>query len=99
MVQVVWEDSQNRHQVRARDEADPFARLHPGRRLFLPSLSPEGADCTNGQSTLRVLVTLPAWLQEEGSNVLWLPILRVWDLLALLMLVAYVSNSPHCAKP
>ena len=49
-VQVVREDSQMRQQARVRDEADPFARLHPGRRLFLPSLSPDGDDCTEGQS-------------------------------------------------
>lgn len=66
------EDSQMRQQARVQDEADPFARLHPGRRLFLPSLSPEGADCTNGQSSLHVCLTFPLHAWQEGSRVLWL---------------------------
>lgn len=77
MVQVVREDSQKRQQVRVRDEADPFARLHPGRRLFLPSLSPEGADCTNGQSTLHLLLHHPPWLLEEGGMVLGMHMLLI----------------------
>ena len=33
-----------------RDEADPFARLHQGRRLFLPSLAPGEAGEPEGRA-------------------------------------------------
>lgn len=39
-MQIVREDNQRRSQAKEQDEADPFARLHPGRRLFVPSLTP-----------------------------------------------------------
>lgn len=44
------EDSQLRHQAKVRDEADPFARLHPGRRLYLPSLAPGDAGEPEGRA-------------------------------------------------
>jgi hypothetical protein len=46
----VREDSQLRQQAKVRDEADPFARLHQGRRLFLPSLAPGDAGEPEGKA-------------------------------------------------
>ncbi|CAK0783523.1 hypothetical protein CVIRNUC_006722 [Coccomyxa viridis] len=42
--QIVQESNALRSRAREQDEADPFARLHPGRRLFLPSLAQEGSE-------------------------------------------------------
>ncbi len=49
-LQVVREDSQFRQQARVCDEADPFARLHAGRRLYLPSLAPGDKDNVEGNT-------------------------------------------------
>ena len=47
-MQIVQESNVLRSQARDQDEADPFARLHPGRRLFLPSLAQEGSESAQG---------------------------------------------------
>ena len=47
-MQVVQESNVLKGQAKDQDEADPFARLHPGRRLFLPSLAQEGAESAPG---------------------------------------------------
>ena len=46
--QIVQESNALRSRAREQDEADPFARLHPGRRLFLPSLAQEGSESAQG---------------------------------------------------
>lgn len=49
-MQIVQESNALKSQARDQDEADPFARLHPGRRLFLPSLAQEESESAQGRT-------------------------------------------------
>ena len=48
-MQIVQESNALKSQARDEDEADPFARLHPGRRLFLPSVAQEESESAKGK--------------------------------------------------
>jgi len=61
-----------REKAKVRDEADPFARLHPGRRLFLPSLTPDGGDDLEGH-----FLTL-GYFASDGNDLAFMTVNVSW---------------------
>ena len=100
--QVVREDSQMRQQARVRDEADPFARLHPGRRLFMPSLTPEAADGSAGWSdtderACSRISQCTRGINEEVGAMLWL--YKSWCGTLLVPESSFATGDVPCPQP